>query len=86
MMWGNWGISMMLMMLLFGAAIIVAVVLLIRGLLTSGQGSRRLPNAVRKVPWTSCKNATRVGSLASRNSRRCARTSNSDRTYLVASS
>lgn len=36
MMWGSWGISMMIMMILFWAAIIVGLVVLIRWLWTTG--------------------------------------------------
>ncbi len=36
MMWGSWGIGMMIMMFLFWAAVIVALILLIRWLITSG--------------------------------------------------
>ena len=36
MMWGSWGIGMMLMMMLFWAAIIIAIIFLIRWLVTTG--------------------------------------------------
>lgn len=36
MMWGSWGIGMMLMMLLFWVAIIAGIVLLIRWRVTAG--------------------------------------------------
>jgi putative membrane protein len=40
MMWGAWGIGIMLMMLLFWAAVITAIVLGIRWLLRQGGHSR----------------------------------------------
>lgn len=40
MMWGSWGIGMMLMMLLFWVAVIVGIVVLIRWLVTSSHSER----------------------------------------------
>jgi putative membrane protein len=40
MMWGGWGIGMMLIMFLFWAAIIVGIVFLIRWLVTAGSGGQ----------------------------------------------
>ncbi|GIX47184.1 MAG: hypothetical protein KatS3mg131_1395 [Candidatus Tectimicrobiota bacterium] len=40
MMWGSWGIGMMLTMVLFWAALIVALVLLVRWLLSAGTPGR----------------------------------------------
>ena len=40
MMWGSWGIGMMVMMLLFWATVIVGIVVLIRWLVTSGHSGR----------------------------------------------
>jgi len=48
MMWGSWGIGMMLMMLLFWAAVIAGIVVLIRWLVTSGH-SERSTNAVHST-------------------------------------
>jgi putative membrane protein len=36
MMWGSWGIGMMLMMFLFWAAVIVTIIFFIRWLVTAG--------------------------------------------------
>ena len=36
MMWGSWGIGMILMVVLFWSAIIVAIIFLIRGWVTAG--------------------------------------------------
>ena len=45
MMWGSWGVGMMLMMLLFWVAIIVAIIVAIRWLVTAGSQGRRVAAA-----------------------------------------
>jgi putative membrane protein len=42
MMWGSWGIGMMLMMVVFWAAILVAVIFLIRWLVTASSPGRHV--------------------------------------------
>jgi putative membrane protein len=42
MMWGSWGIGMMLMMLVFWGALIVGIIVLSRWFITSGQGGGAL--------------------------------------------
>ena len=42
MMWGSWGIGMMLMMFLFWAGIIVGIVFLIRWLVTAGHPGQQV--------------------------------------------
>ena len=78
MMWGSWGIGMMLMMFLFWAGVIAAIIFFIRWLVTAGyQGHQAIAGHDAENALDILQKAMRVARSAKKSFRPCARCSRS---------